>query len=293
MLPQKGVIKMSKKEPAGPIVPEEKSILPDTVLNEQQIIAAQENVALSVADKLTLEEIRKEGGAGDVMVMLPSLKMEHTTDRDGNPNNDKGQFSISTRDEMGEWHKELLGEQIECQIVLQRYTLALTDGDKRYSSPEFDNTNDIIKLYESIGQGDDRKNSLYAEGNVNQLSQKFMVTKNNRTFSELKLLYVLYLQVNGQLVKWRTNMSATMAYRKYQKETTPFAVKTLVTREEMQTGTVKFYSIKFKPITKLTNFAEILEAQRALRTSLQGNAVQSYDEEEPSNRGDLSKYQSQ
>jgi hypothetical protein len=240
---------------------------------------------MSVADKQALDAIRHEGGAGDVAAVLPSFKMEHTTNREGEPNPDKGKFSLSTRDEMGEWHKQLLGEQVEAQIILQRYMLSMTDGDKRYSSPEFDNTSDIVKLYESIGQGDNRKNSLFAEGNVNQLSSKFMITKNNRTFSELKLLYVLYMQVNGQLVKWRTNMSATMSYRKYQKDTTPFAVKTLITREEAQNGAVKFYAIKFKPIEKLTNFAEILEAQRVLRASLQGNG---YDDAE-----EVKEYQAQ
>ena len=255
-------------------------------INEELAVATTPSMEMSVEDKQALDAIRHEGGAGDVAAILPSFKMEHTTNREGEPNPDKGQFSLSTRDEMGEWHKQLLGETLDCQIVLQRYMLQMVDGDKRYSSPEFDNTSDVIKLYESIGQGDDKKNSLYAEGNVSQLSAKFMITKNNRTFSELKLLYVLYMQVNGQLVKWRTNMSATMSYRKYQKLTTPFAVITTLGREEAQNGAVKFYAIKFTPKSKLTNFAEILEAQRTLRASLQGNGYDDAGE-------DVKEYQAQ
>jgi hypothetical protein len=203
---------------------------------------------------------------------LPLLKLEHTVSAGGEANPDKGKFTLAVKDGLGNWKKSVLGEEIIIHFLLQRYVLSLIDNDTSYSSPEFDNPNEIVRLWRSIGQGDSRKTDLYAEDIPGELSKKFLVTKNNRTASSLKLLVVLYgeLEHDGkiELVKWSTNVSGTVGYRKYSRKTTPFAVLTKVGREEALSGSNKYYQPKFTVVQEMPDFEEVIKKQESLITSL-------------------------
>ena len=93
---------------------------------------------------------------------LPLLRLEHTV-IGGEANPDKGNFTISVKDGLGNWKKEVLGVEIIIHFLLQRYVLSFTDNDINYSSPEFDTPNEVVKLWKSTGQGDNRKSALAEE----------------------------------------------------------------------------------------------------------------------------------
>lgn len=217
--------------------------------------------------------MRQLGGTPESSsLVLPLLKLEHTLNVEGEPNPDKGNFTLARKDGLGNWKKEVLGEEIRIHLLIQRYVLSMRDGDISYSSPEFDNPNDIVKLWKSVGQGDDRKSELFDENTPGELSKKFLITKNNRTFSQLKLLVVLYgeMEVGDkiEMVKWSTNVSGTVGYRKYARKTTPFAVLTKITREEATSGTNKYYQPKFTVIEEMPDFEEVIKQQNNLLASI-------------------------
>lgn len=223
-----------------------------------------------------LAAMRNLGGASEVgSLTLPLLKLEHTTIK-GEANPDKGLFTLSKKDAMGNWAKEVLGEKIVIHFLVQRFTLSFVDNDISYSSPEFDNANEIVRLWKSTGQGDGRKSELFGEDTPAELAKKFLITKNNRTYSQLKLLVVLYgeLEYNKdgnqiiELVKWSTNVSGTVGYRKFSRKTTPFAVLTEVTREEALSGSNKYYQPKFVVLSEMPDFNEVIKKQNNLLADL-------------------------
>lgn len=229
--------------------------------------------ALAKTREEQLLAMRNLGGTPENSnLILPSLKLEHTLSPDGEPNPDKGNFTLSRRDALGNWKKEVLGEEIVMHFLLQRYNLSFRDNDIHYSSPEFDNPNEIVRLWKSTGQGDDRKSELYDENTPGELSKKFLITKNNRTYSQLKLLVVLYGELEHsdkiEMVKWSTNVSATVGYRKFARKTTPFAVLTRVTREEALSGTNKYYQPKFNVLQEMPDFEEVIKKQNNLIASI-------------------------
>jgi hypothetical protein len=214
----------------------------------------------------------KGGGTESGHLVLPLLKLEHTTGGDGEANPDKGNFTLARKDGLGNWTKEVLGIEIQIHFLLQRYTLQFRDGDNIYSSPEFDNANEVVQLWKSTGQGDTRKSELYAEGTPTELGGKFMITKNNRTQSQLKLLVVLYgeLDYKGkyEMVKWSTNVSGTVGWRKFSRKTTPFAVMAKITRIDAVSGTNKYYQPVFSVVGEMPDFAEVLKNQEHLLASI-------------------------
>lgn len=228
--------------------------------------------ALALTKDQQLAKLREQGGATESSALvLPLLKLEHTTIV-GDPNPNKGKFSLSRKNNLGEWEKEILGDEVAMQILLQRFVLSFVDNDISYSSMEFDNPNEIVRLWKSTGQGDDRKSEMYAEDTPAELSKKFLIKKNDRVVSQLKLLVVLYVNLEHdgkiEMVKWPTNVSGTVGYRKYSRKTHPFAVLTKVTREEAISGTNKYYQPKFHIISELADFNEAIEQQEKLKASL-------------------------
>lgn len=225
--------------------------------------------SLALTREQQLAKMREQGGVSESSALvLPLLKLEHTT-LAGDPNPDKGKFSLRRKDALGNWEKSVLGEEVLIQILMQRFTLSFVDNDISYSSMEFDNPNEAVKLWKAQGQGDDRKVELYAEGTPAELSQKFLIKKNDRVVSQLKLLIVLYVNLEHdgkiEMVKWPTNVSGTVGYRKYARKTTPFAVLTKVTRDEALSGTNKYYQPKFHVESELPDFEKVLDTQAKLK----------------------------
>ena len=228
--------------------------------------------ALAKTREEQLLAMRQRGGTTESSALtLPLLKLEHTT-INGDPNPDKGMFTLARKDGLGNWHKEILGEKIVIHFLLQRYVLSLRDGDNSYNSPEFDNPNEMVHLWKSTGAGDDRKSELFAEDTPAELAKKFLITKNGKTQSQLKLLVVLYgeLEHNGkiEMVKWSTNVSGTVGFRKFSRKTTPFAVLCEVTRDEATSGTNKYYQPKFVVLHEMPDFGEVLKKQEHLIASI-------------------------
>lgn len=234
---------------------------------------SEKTQALAKTREEQLLAMRAKGGTTESShLVLPLLKLEHTTGADGESNPDKGQFTLARKDGLGNWNKEKLGTEIQIHFLLQRYTLQFRDGDNVYSSPEFDNANEVVQLWKSTGQGDARKSELYAEGTPTDLGQKFLITKNNKTQSQLKLLVVLYGELDHggkmEMVKWTTNVSGTVGWRKFSRKTTPFAVMAKITRIDAVSGTNKYYQPVFTVVGEMPDFGEVLKNQEHLLASI-------------------------
>lgn len=222
---------------------------------------------LTKSNNELLEQLKQQGGVmqGESIASFPQLKLEHTTDFSGEPNPLKGHFTLSIRDSLGIWDKKDLGEMITLQFLLQRYILSLRKNDTNYSSKEFGQVDEHVQLFKTIGDGENRKTELYKEATPVELGKDFLVKDaKGHVRSELKLLVVLYAKYNNQTVRWKTNLSATMAYLQYAKQVIPFAVNTEITREEAKNGANKFYKPKFKAINKLTDYQQIIKEQNEL-----------------------------
>lgn len=233
---------------------------------------SEQTTALAKTREEQLLAMRTKGGTTENShLVLPLLKLEHTT-INGEANPDKGLFSLARKDGLGNWKKEIIGEEIMIHFLIQRYMLSYRDNDTVYSSREFDNANEVVQLWKSIGQGENRKSELYAEGTSADLGNKFLITKNDKTYSQLKLLVVLYGELDHdgkiEIVKWSTNVSGTMSWRKFSRKTTPFAVMCKVTREEATSGTNKYYQPKFTVVEEMPDFAEVLKKQEHLLASI-------------------------
>lgn len=135
--------------------------------NEVDAPEQKPGALMTTEDKQALAAIRMAGGTdqGGSSLNLPILRLEHTTDFEGEPNPLKGEFTLTRRNQLGEWAKLSLGEFIVGHFIIQRYTLSLTQegGKIKYSSKEFDNPNESVLLFKSQGQGEDRKSEAYKE----------------------------------------------------------------------------------------------------------------------------------
>lgn len=218
----------------------------------------------ALVDTKKLEEIRRFGGASETAQRLPIFSLEHTT-ISGEANPLKGHFTLSTRNDLGDWQKKDLGESVDLLFLVQRYRMSCIDGDERYSSPEFDSPQESVKLFKSTGQGDDRKSELYSEGTFNELSGKFIVKEKDRTYSKLRLQFVLYALLGEEIVTWRCNVSATMGFRKFGRDYNPYGIITNITAQEVVKGSNKFYRPVFKVKERFNDLEKILKLQKELR----------------------------
>ncbi|MFA6476639.1 MAG: hypothetical protein WCV68_04555 [Candidatus Paceibacterota bacterium] len=220
---------------------------------------------LVTVDPKVLAEINSLGGGQSMTPKLPQFKLEHTTDGVGEANPLKSHFTLSKPNDLGEYVKTDLGEKVKAQILKQRYCLDMTKGDVRYTSKEFDNNDDIVRLYQSTGQGENRSSTLYSEGTPFELGKNFLV-KNTKgqTYSELMVKFVLYMIVGDEIVRWKLNSSGSVAYKGYARRVKPFVVITELTREEDKKGANKYYRPVFTAVEKLTDFRKILDEQKSL-----------------------------
>ena len=123
----------------------------------------------------------------------------------------------------------------------------------------------MVQLWESIGQGDERKGTLFAEGTPYDLGKKFLVTDSaGKTRTELVLKIVLYVRIGEQTMKWKMNTSGTFAYKSFCRNTNPFIVKVAVSLTEKKKGTNKFYVPVFKATEITKNLREIRDWQQEL-----------------------------
>lgn len=229
-----------------------------------------------VVVEVTNEELAvlmQQGGGGEqANAVFPAFRLEHTTDFDGNDNPLKGHFTITTRNELGEWLANDLGETIEMQILMRRYRLDYKPkgGETEYSTREFDSLMDQVPLTKKTIVGENKKFELFATGTAHELKQhpKFQTTKDDGSIkSELQLLSVLYCKVGDAVVRFKTNISATISFNNYSKQVMPFGVITQVTPEEMKNGTVRYFKPNFKAVRPLTKeeITKTIELQKELR----------------------------
>ena len=62
-----------------------------------------ESTAISNVDKELAMEISRAGGMTGKQAQLPYMRVEHTTDFNGDPNPMKGHFTFSMPNVLGEW----------------------------------------------------------------------------------------------------------------------------------------------------------------------------------------------
>lgn len=210
------------------------------------------------------------GGSTQNMLKLPTIRIEHTLDRNSEANPLKGKFSLTEADNLGEFKTIEIGPSIKGHILLQRFRFNLNKSGEQYSSAEFNTETEIVKLFKSVGNGSDRKSELFAEGTPYDLGRQFLITgANGKTRSELIILFVLYIRLeNGDLVKWKLNNSATFSYRGYERKLSPFTVTTEVTTMEKMNGSNKFYVPIFKAVEELTDYESIVKEIEDLRSQL-------------------------
>ena len=228
---------------------------------------AKESKALTVISDEDRALLQNLGGGAELGgVYFPSFKLQHTMDFNGDPNELRGHFTITEKDELGNWNTQDLGETVELQFLIRRYRLYLKKGDTTYSSREFDSQLDQINLTQQTGEGDNQKFVLHSTGTVKELQQQFLVQNDEgKVSSELKLLSVLYAKHGETLVKWKMNMSATMAYSRYAKSVMPFEVVTKMTVEEKKNGAVKIYSPIMVADRKISDVQDAIQTQKGLR----------------------------
>lgn len=222
-------------------------------------------VAISADEMAMLMQLG--GGAESGGVYFPSLKLQHTTDFNGDPNPLRGRYTLTTKNDLGEWVAQDLGDTIELQFLMRRYRLYMVKGDTTYSSKEFDSPLEQIQLTQKTGTDlDNMKMALHSTGTVQELQQQFLNRGDDGSVkTDLKLLSVLYCKLNGEVVKWKMNMSGTMSYSQYSKSVMPFGVVTQAAVKEMKNGSVKYYSPLFSALRQIDNVAEAVQQQKDLR----------------------------
>jgi len=245
-----------------------------------EVEAPNTGALVTQEDKKNLAAIQMAGGGDQNSYLnLPILRLEHTTGFDGEPNPLKGQFTLSRKNELGEWDKTELGELITGQFILQRYFLSMSQnqGKVKYSSREFDTPTEKVILFKSETVDGKRKSTPYhtEEKTSDTLSKDFLTKKvvdgKEQIRSDLSLLYVLYLKLEGvdEIVKWKTNVSTTVGWSRYQKSgVVPFSVITEVTREEATAGSNKYFRPNFRATEPLKDFKKVLAGINELRGQL-------------------------
>src|SRR3990172_11840983 len=122
--------------------------------------APKEEQALTVSRDEQMMTLHKLGGSlQGTAPAIPMLRLEHTTDNQGEPNPLKGHYTIARRNPLGEWDKIDLGETIELHFLVQRHYCLLVKGNDKYSSSEFDDPMQSIKLFKRSGE----TSSLFGE----------------------------------------------------------------------------------------------------------------------------------
>ena len=207
------------------------------------------------------------GGAEQGGVFFPSLRLQHTTDYNGDANPLKGHYTLTERNDLGEWIAQDLGDTIELQFLMRRYRLYMVKGDTTYSTKEFDSPLEQIQLTQKVGTDiENMKMRIHSTGTVQELQQQFLNRGDDGSVkTDLKLLSVLYCKIGDQVCKWKMNMSATMAYSKFAKSVMPFAVITECKAQELKNGSVKYYAPLFRAVRGIDDVKAAVEAQKGLR----------------------------
>lgn len=221
-----------------------------------------------------LNELRDKGGATESLKQtFPSLRLEHTTDMEGEPNQYKGQFTLLSKDKKGENIVEALGKNIKMDILKQRYMLSMTknNGKDKYSTREFDK--DIkdggkVILFKRVDNAD--KADQLGEKTVAEWLADFPNTDaNSKRHSDLWVLYIIYARLpDGRIVKWKTNVSAMVSYGNYQRNVNVFGVTTEVTSEEKKNGANKYYVPEFHAVAEIEDLDTQINDQALLNQIL-------------------------
>jgi len=226
-------------------------------------------------DPKEMGELRKLANMEEeIRPTFAQLKLEHVTDRDGEPNPLRGHYTLSRKNDLGEWVKEDLGEEIKVHWLMQRYFLKMVKGDDIYSSGEFDSELESIQLWKR--NTETKNNELFKEGLPDQLKKMFLKKDDKgKVYSELKKLSKLYGTINGELVAFKLSGTGTWAWSDYSKLVTfPAAVITTMVAHPDKKGTLKWYVPVFKATEKITDFAKLKEQLTELKSMVPQRPVE-------------------
>lgn len=223
--------------------------------------------ALAVQDEKMIAEIKQLSNSVETTTkQFPTLKLQHVTTGDGEPNPLRGHFSIVRKNDLGEYETEDLGESIKFQFLLRTHFLKMQKGDDLYTSSEFEGPMEIIPLWHRTGE----KSELVAEATPYDLQKRYL-KKNDKgqVRSELNMLSKLYVLLNGEVVAWKLSLVGTISWSKYTKMV-PFAagVVTAVGRTEEKKGSIKYYAPVFKAEERLKDLNEVKSNIELLRDML-------------------------
>lgn len=213
--------------------------------------AAQDLATVDKEKQAKLDKLRADGGASEPLrASFPALRLEHTTNFEGDANENKGKFTLTRKNPAGIEEVQVLGESIEIEILKQRYVLSLGQNNNKtkYSTREFDRDtkdNGVVRLYKREGDANDD----LGEKPVHEWLSMFPnTTPTSKKRSDMWVLYVIYARFNGQIIKWKTNVSAMVAYGNYQRDVNVFGVTTKITSKEEKNGTNKYYVPVFEAV---------------------------------------------
>lgn len=207
--------------------------------------------AIDAERQAKMNRLREAGGATEnLRQAFPSLRLEHVTDFNSEPNPNRGKFTVTVKDNLGNDVVTVLGDTIELEILKQRYVLGMTKNNnkEKYSTREFDKEtkdNGAVHLYKRVG---DQNDDLGAKPVVEWLKTFPNTDPTSKKHSDLWVQYVIYARLNGVIVKWKTNVTAMVAYGNYQRNVNVFAAVTQVTVEEKKNGSNKYYVPVFQAV---------------------------------------------
>ncbi len=226
-----------------------------------------ETVAIAVPDEKMIAEIKELSNTKNTdTIEFPMLKLQHVTTIDGEPNELRGHFTKVTKNDMGDWITEDLGETIKMQFLMQRFFLKMMKGEDLYTSSEFESDMDKIALWKRRGE----ESEMVGEDTPHNLQGKFLKKDDqNRVRSELNKLSKLYVMLNGEVMIWKLSLTGTIAWSKYTKLINfPAGVITAVGRTEEKKGTIKYYVPAFKALERITDLTAIKDNIQILRDLL-------------------------
>lgn len=167
------------------------------------------------------------------------------------------------------WTKTFLdGDKQDVVILFYRKQLSMYDSslEKFYSTPIFDNSEQIIPLYL------DKK--VLHKGTQKQLQEKFpSTTLKGKLSSNLKEVTILYVLVDGVLHQCNLSQSSKWEFLSYKKNINPSSVITTLSSTEETFGENTYRKMTFTKKRNINGgeFDEVIENQRLLKDQVEAD----------------------
>lgn len=186
-----------------------------------------------------------------------------------------GTFYIEeNKGEVGEdgkkvWTKTFIeGEKQDVVILFYRKQLNMYDSslEKFYSTPIFDNSEQIIPLY--------LDKQVVKRGTQKQLQEMFpAVTLKGKPSSKLKEQTILYVLLDGVLHQLNLSQSSKWEFMSYKKDINPSSVITTLSSVEETFGDNTFRKMTFTKKRNINGgeFDEVVENQRLLKDQVEAD----------------------